>query len=279
MRRWLTACALGMALAVSVPAAAQRVPDDEGVKVRHQSLLRKIVSAERIEKAGEEQYTRLRMEANSRRALVPPEDPMAKRVERITQDLIPVAVKWNARAKSWKWETMVVRTPALNAYCLPGGKIAVFTGLLETLKLSDDEVAIVMGHEMAHALREHARAREAKLTLTKVGTQTVSVLLGGNMGDIARASGGLLTLKFNRDDERDADLVGMELAARAGYDPEAGISLWEKMSGAAKITAAPWLSTHPSSEARQKLFKANMKVLKPIYERARAAKPPVASSQ
>lgn len=276
MHRLFAACALGLALVVSVPAVAQRAQDGEGVKVRHQSLLRKIVSADRIEKAGEEQYARLRTEANSRRALVPREDAMAQRIERVTRDLIPAAVKWNERAKVWKWETMVVRTPALNAYCLPGGKIAVFTGLLETLKLTDDEVAIVMGHEMAHALREHARAREAKLTLTNVGTQTVSILLGNNMGAIAQASGGLLTLKFNRDDERDADLVGMELAARAGYDPEAGITLWQKMAGAAKITSAPWLSTHPSSESRQALFKANMKILKPIYEKARAAKPAVA---
>src|SRR4030095_8624569 len=151
-------------------------------------------------------------------------------------------------------------------------KIAVFTGILDTLKLTDDEVAIVLGHEMAHALREHARARAVKSTLTEGGAFTVGLLIGGNMGEIAKQGGGLLTLKFNRDDERDADLIGMELAARAGYNPEAGITLWEKMGNAARGAPPPWLSTHPSSESRVALIKLNLKRVMPLYERARANK-------
>jgi predicted Zn-dependent protease len=277
MRRWLTACAVGLVVAVSVPATAQRVAEDEGVKVRRPSMLRKIVSAERIEKAGIEQFGQLRDQAIARKSLVPTDDAQAKRLQRITQDLLPHTGKWNARAKGWQWETILIRAPTLNAFCLPGGKIAVFTGLLDTLKLTDDEIAMVMGHEMAHALREHARSRTAKTTLTNVGTRTISILLGGNMGEIARVSGGLMTLKFNRDDERDADLVGMELAARAGYDPESGITLWEKMNALPKSTPPPWLSTHPSGEYRIKLFKDNLKRLKPIYEKARATRPPAAN--
>ena len=113
---------------------------------------------------------------------------------------------------------------------MPGGKIAVFTGIVDALKLTDDELAVVLGHEMAHALREHARARTAKITLTNVGTLAIGLVIGGNVGELARQGGGLLALKFNRDDERDADLIGLELAARAGYDPQAGITLWEKMA-------------------------------------------------
>ena len=166
---------------------------------------------------------------SSRNALLPADDPQAKRVQRIAQDLLPHTHKWNTRAKDWKWEVILVKSPTVNALCMPGGKIAIFTGILDALKLTDDELAVVLGHEMAHALREHARARAAKITLTNVGALAIGLVIGGNVGELARQGGGLLTLKFNRDDERDADLIGMELAARAGYDPEAGITLWEKM--------------------------------------------------
>ena len=116
---------------------------------------------------------------------------MTKRVQRIAQDLLPYAHKWNPRAKDWSWETIVVKTPTINALCMAGGKIAVFTGILDTLKLTDDELAVVLGHEMAHALREHARARTAKMTLTSVGTLAVGLVIGGNVGELARQGGGL----------------------------------------------------------------------------------------
>jgi len=126
-----------------------------------------------------------------------------------------------------------------------------------------------MGHEIAHALREHARERMAKQTLTNVGALAVGVLVGGNVGEIARVGGGLLGLKFSRDDEREADLIGMELAARAGYDPRAGITLWEKMSRASQGQPLEWFSTHPSSTSRIDAIKANLKDVMPIYEAAK----------
>ena len=161
---------------------------------------------------------------------------------------------------------------------MPGGKIAVFTGILDTLKLTDDELAMVLGHEMAHALREHARARAAKVTLTNVGTLAVGLVIGGNVGELARQGGGLLNLKFNRDDERDADLIGMEIAARAGYDPEAGITLWQKMAQVARGAPPTWLSTHPSSEDRVRRIKAAMKDVAKLYERGKANRPPPQAS-
>jgi Zn-dependent protease with chaperone function len=277
MRRSIIAGAAGLALLASVPAMAQRAKDEDGgVKVRRASLMRNLVPAARLEQAALQQYGQLRAQATGRNALLPAEDAQAKRVQRITQELLPHTHKWNPRAKDWRWEVFVVKTPTINALCMPGGKIAVFTGILDALKLTDDELAVVLGHEMAHALREHARARAAKVTLTNVGTLVVGLVIGGNVGELARQGGGLLALKFNRDDEKDADLIGMEIAARAGYDPEAGITLWQKMGQIAGNARPPWLSTHPSSEDRARRIRGAMKDVAKLYEKAKANRPPPA---
>ena len=274
MRRLIIAGAAGLAVVVSAPATAQRAKDDDGgVKVRRASVVRNLVSAASLEKSAVQQYGQLRAQATGRNALIPAEDTQAKRVQRITQELLPHTYKWNRRAKDWRWEVILVKTPTVNALCMPGGKIAVFTGIIDALKLTDDELAMVLGHEMAHALREHARARAAKVTLTNVGTLAVGLVIGGNVGELARQGGGLLNLKFNRDDERDADLIGMEIAARAGYDPEAGITLWQKMAQIARGTAPTWLSTHPSNEDRVTRMRGAMKDVAKLYEKAKAHRP------
>src|SRR5262245_33019944 len=274
MRRSIVAGAAALAIVASVPAGAQRAKDDdEGVKVRRASIVRNLVSAASLEKAALQQYGQLRAQATGRNALVAEDDAQAKRVQRIAKELLPHTHKWNGRAKDWPWEVIVVKTPTINALCMPGGKIAVFTGILDTLKLTDDELAMVLGHEMAHALREHARARAAKTTLTNVGTLAVGLVIGGNVGELARQGGGLLNLKFNRDDERDADLIGMEIAARAGYDPQAGITLWQKMGQVPGHVRPPWLSTHPSSEDRVRRIREAMKDVARLYEKGKASRP------
>lgn len=280
MRRWIVASVVGLAIAAGVPAGAQpaATSDDGGVKVRRPSLMRNLVPAAKLEQAALQQYDQLRTQAQGRNALVPADDPLAKRVQRVAQDLLPYTHKWNPRAKEWKWEVAVIKTPAINALCMPGGKIAVFTGILDALKLTDDELAVVLGHEMAHALREHARARTAKVTLTNVGTLAIGLVIGGNVGELARQGGGLLALKFNRDDERDADLIGLELAARAGHDPQAGLTLWHKMAQVAKNAPPTWLSTHPSGDDRMRRTKDALKEVMPLYEKAKAGKPPVATA-
>ena len=275
MRRWIIASVVGLAIAASVPATAQLAKEDDGgVKVRRLSMMRNLVSAAKLEQAALQQYDQLRSQATTRNALIAADDPLAKRVQRVAQDLLPHAAKWNPRAKAWKWDITVIKTPAINALCMPGGKIAVFTGILDALKLTDDELAVVLGHEMAHALREHARARTAKVTLTNVGTLAIGLVIGGNVGELARQGGGLLALRFNRDDERDADLIGMEIAARAGYDPAAGITLWQKMAQVTGSARPTWLSTHPSSEDRAKRMKDAMKDVAKLYEKAKAKRAP-----
>ena len=256
-------------LVLSTPLMAQ----DDGVRVGNPSFLRRLVSAQRIENAALLQFKQLKGQAQAKQALLPPDHPQNVRLRRIAADLLPHAGKWNPRAQEWRWEVITLDSRNINAFCMPGGKIAFFLGILERLNLSDDEVAMIMGHEIAHALREHARERAAKTTLTNLTGRIVGLLLFGQGGDILGAAGSnLLTLKFSRDDEREADLVGMELAARAGFDPAAGITLWEKMSAAARGAPPQWMSSHPNSESRIALIKDHLKDVQPLYEKARAAK-------
>jgi len=272
MRKFWLAITLTLAVLASLTAAVAREPE-EGVKVGNPSFLRKLVSAERIEKAGSLQFGQLKTQAAAKRALLPADHPQTERLRRIFRDLLPHAGKWNPRAKDWRWDVVTLASRNINAFCLPGGKIVFFTGILDRLRLTDDEVAMIMGHEIAHALREHARERAAKTTLTNVTGRIVGLLIFGQGGDVLGAAGSnLLTLKFSRDDEREADLVGMELAARGGYDPAAGITLWEKMSAAAQGAPPQWVSTHPSSQSRIQLIKDHLKDVQPLYERAKAAR-------
>ena len=156
---------------------------------------------------------------------------------------------------------------------MPGGKIAFYYGILDRLKLSDDEVAMVMGHEMTHALREHAREQMGKTMATRGAVEIGAAILGlGNGGRLLADMGGqLLTLEFSRDDETEADLVGLELAARSGYDPRAGVTLWQKMAAANQRAPVELLSTHPSGPTRISDIKANLPKVEGLY--ARAPKP------
>jgi predicted Zn-dependent protease len=246
----------------------------DGVAVGESSMLTQLVSAEQVETAGAQQYQQMMGQASQQRALIPANHPQLQRLREIAKRIIPQSEPWNARAKQWRWEVNLIASPQLNAFCMPGGKIAFYYGILEKLKLSDDEVATIMGHEVAHALREHARARMAKTSATRIGASLLSSLLGlGNVGDAVLNMGGqLLTLTFSREDESEADLVGMELAARAGYDPAAGVSLWQKMGAAAKGAPPQWLSTHPAGPTRIRDIQASLPKVDGLY--ARAAKPP-----
>jgi predicted Zn-dependent protease len=260
------------AAAASVFASGS-VAARDGVKLRHSSYLAKLVPASMVENQSLAQYNQLTREAFQKRVLLGDSDPQVERLRRIQQKLLPYSYKFNERAKDWKWEVNVIDQKTINAFCMPGGKIAFFTGILNQLQLTDDEVAMVMGHEIAHALREHARERMAKSTLSNYGGQIIGGLLLGQTGQqLGAQAGGLLTLKFGRDDESEADLVGMELAARAGYDPRAGITLWKKMAAVSKGAPPAWFSTHPSNKSRIKAIEANLPDVMPLYEDAKAGR-------
>ena len=258
--------ALGVALVV--PAWAR-----EGVDVGPRSSFSKLVSAEQIEEAAGKQYAEMMQLARSKRALAPDDHPQVVRLRAIAQRIIPFTDEWNGRAKQWHWEVNLLGSSQINAFCMPGGKIAFYSAILSQLRLDDDEVAAIMGHETAHALREHARERIGKGNATSIGLSIGAQLLGlGQLGDVAANLGTqLLTMKFGREDETEADLVGLELAARSGYDPEAAVRLWNKMSEASKGAPPQWLSTHPSNSTRIRDIKDNLPKVLPLY--ARAQKP------
>ena len=230
-----------------------------------------LVPAAQIEGAAQQQYLQLVREAQSKNALAAAGDAQLERLRYIARRIIPLTLSCNERAREWRWEVQLVRSNALNAFCMPGGKIAFFSGILSRLKLSDDEVAVIMGHEIAHALLEHARERMAKSAGTSLGLRLLSALFGlGNLGDLAAQYGSqLLSLKFSRDDEGEADALGLLLAARAGYDPRAGVSLWQKMAAASAGKAPPaWLSTHPAGPERIKEIEQRLPRTLPEFRRA-----------
>jgi len=247
----------------------------EGVEVGGNSAFSKLVPAEQVERAAAQQYARMLAQARAQNALAGAEHPELQRLRGIASRITPFAMPWNERARGWKWEVNLIGSSQINAFCMPGGKIAFYSGILKTLKLTDDEVAMVMGHEIAHALREHARERMGKNAATGLGASLLSQMLGlGDIGQTVTQYGAqLLTLKFGREDESEADLVGMELAARAGFNPRAGISLWQKMGAANKGAPPEWLSTHPSGTARIVQMEANLPQVVPLYERARKGRP------
>jgi predicted Zn-dependent protease len=269
---WPSALLLAIALTgAGLPAVAR-----EGVEVGGNSSFAKLVPAEQVERSAAQQYLQMLSQADGKRALAPKDNAQVLRLRTIAQKIIPFALEWNPRARNWQWEVNLIGSNQINAYCMPGGKIAFYTGILQQLQLTDDEVAMVMGHEIAHALREHARERMGKSAVTHGAARIGGALAASFFGIDPRitdglASGGanLLTLEFGREDESEADLVGMELAARAGYDPRAGVSLWQKMGAASKGAPPQWLSTHPSGKSRIADIQANLPKVMPLYERSR----------
>lgn len=267
-----TALGIFLSLAVAGDAGAQTSPGEPaaGVRVEKPSQLRNLVPADQLERAAHQQFSQIKKEAAQKNTLAGPDDPQLIRLRRIAEQLLPFANRWNPRAERWAWEVQLFNTKAINAFCMPGGKIGFYRGILEQLRLTDDEVAMIMGHEMAHALREHARERVAKGQLTGIGAGLLSSVLGlGDVGRLVVDYGAQLTmLKFSRDDEGEADLIGMDIAARAGFDPRTGVTLWRKMSAASKGAPPQWLSTHPSGTNRIAEIERHLDRVLPLYARA-----------
>ena len=248
----------------------------DGIQLRPMPRYRMLASSEKMESQSKQQYLQLMTKAQQQGALAPDNDPQVVRLRAIAKRIIPYATRWNPEAAKWNWQVNLLGSKQINAFCMPGGRIAFFSGILTTLKLTDDEAAAIMGHEIAHALREHGREQMVKSTATNVGARLGGAVLSAWLGidpgitdTVAQYGSHFASLKFSRDDEREADLIGLDLAARAGFDPRAGVVLWQKMAASNKGSPPAFMSTHPGGRERIEQMNEHMDVLMPLYARAK----------
>lgn len=262
-RRLFTGLALAAAASAATPAAA--APILECRRSRAASL----APASYVENMAQQQYAQMLRQAQQQRALATG-GVQLQRLRYIAARMVPFTPACNERARQWKWEVNLLGSDQVNAFCMPGGKIAFYTGILVRLKLDDDEVAMIMGHEIAHALLEHARERMVKAGGTELLLRGGAALLGlGSLGDAAAAGASqLLSLKYSRDDESQADALGLLVAAQAGYDPKAGVTLWQKMGALGGDKPPPFLSTHPAGDKRIADIQARLDRMTPVFQQA-----------
>lgn len=261
------------ALFLALCLAAGGALAQPGVEVSRSRLL--LLPASTVERSAAQQYGQLMRQA-AQKGLLNNDRRQVERLRNIARQLIPHSVRFNKDAEKWRWEVNLVSARTVNAFCMPGGKIAFFTGILDELALSDAEVAAIMGHEIAHALLEHGRARMSEQLLKSAGISIAAAVF--NLGQLSaellnQAAGLAISLPYARKQETDSDLVGMELAARAGHDPRAAASVWRKMAqvtqAAGKGQPPQFLSTHPGHDTRIREIEANLPKVLPLYEAAR----------
>jgi predicted Zn-dependent protease len=238
------------------------VSDSEAIKgsaAAYQQMMADLDKKQKLEKSGEK------------------DSPRAQQVQQITDRLIAQAIKFRPDSASWRWEVRVINDPkTVNAFCMAGGKMAIYTGMWEQLKATDDELAQVMGHEISHALLDHTRERMSVARASDVGVQILAAATGvGNVGGqlMQNAAVVAIGLPNSRESEAEADAVGIQLAARAGYDPHAAVTLWDKMGKLADGGRTEFLSTHPSPENRAAKLKELGAKLEPVYQAARTNRP------
>lgn len=237
-----------------------------------------MLSEKQVEKMSAQSYLQTLKEADAKKSLNS-DSAQLQRVRAIANRLIPQTTVYRADAVNWKWEVNVQDSKEVNAYCMPGGKIMVYTGLISKLNATDDELAAVMGHEIAHALREHGRERMSIAYAQQAGVIGLGVLAAilsddpktaqTTMGVAASVGAVALTLPNSREGEREADRIGLELAARAGYNPNAAVTLWQKMGAQSSGKPPEWLSTHPSEQSRINDLQRLIPSVMPLYEKAK----------
>lgn len=261
---WLVMASFALAACQTVQTTR---PGTVGVE-RQQTML---LSSEEVNRGATQAYRQELKKAAAKHALNRNAGQVA-RVRVIALRLENASGAFRPDAPRWAWETNVITSNEINAWCMPGGKIAVYTGLIERLKVTDDELAAVMGHEIAHALREHGRERASQAMAQAMVISILGAAVGA--GDSTMQLAQVITdvtinLPNSREDEQEADRIGVELAARAGYDPRAAVTLWQKMARASGSGPPQFLSTHPSPENRIRDLQGYAARVMPLYEKAR----------
>lgn len=229
-----------------------------------------MVSSEKVDEGAKVAYDQEVSKARAAGALNE-DKKVYDRVQTISRRLIPQTTSFRPDAGQWNWEVNVQTSEDVNAYCMPGGKIMVYTGLIDVVKPTDAELAAVIGHEIAHALREHSRERLSRAYAEQLVLAGVAVATGAEQTTMqlaSQVSAVTFTLPHSREQEAEADRIGLELMARAGYDPNAAVSLWQKMSKAGGKGPPEFLSTHPSGESRIRDLEKNVPRVIPLYQAA-----------
>ena len=230
-----------------------------------------MASSEDVNRLSAASYSEQNQKAREKNILVT-SGPTYDRLKFIANRLIPQTEAFRDDTKQWDWRLTLIDEPILNASCAPGGKITFYTGIIEQLNLNDDEIAAIMGHEIAHALREHGRERVSQATAQNI-LVNIAMAVAGPYGSAVSAANQVaqyaIVLPNSRENESEADAIGLELAARAGYNPMGAISVWQKMLKATKDKSTPeFLSTHPSGETRIEQLTALIPSVEPLYKAA-----------
>ena len=270
MNKTLVLCGLSASLLL---AGCQSVNTTSGgaVGVERKQYMFSMLSTDEVNQMYAQSYQKTVGEASTQGVLDKTSND-AKRIQAISDRLIAQAPVFRPDSAQWKWEVNLIKSDELNANCGPGGKIIFYTGLMDSLKLTDDEIAAILGHEIAHALREHGREAMSKAYGIEMAKQGAGALLGLSQDSLALADTVAnygMTLPNSRSNENEADLIGLELAARAGYNPNAAITLRNKMSKASEGAPPEFMSTHPASSSRIASLQAAIPKVMPLYEQAK----------
>ncbi len=276
MKRTLSLLLVTATLALGGCATTQTTKSGAVGVERKQFMM---LSEKQVDRMAAQSYLQTLKEADAKKRLNP-NPQQTERVRTIAKRLIAQTGAFRPDALNWRWEVNVQDDKQLNAYCMPGGKIMVYTGLIEKLNATDDELAAVIGHEIAHALREHGRERMSQAYAQQAGILGIGILAAifsddpntakTSMGLAAAVSTVALTLPNSREGEREADRIGLELSARAAYDPNAAVTLWQKMGAQGSAKPPEWMSTHPSEQSRIQDLKRLIPTVMPLYQEAKA---------
>ncbi|WP_420819356.1 M48 family metallopeptidase [Paraburkholderia flava] len=259
--------------AANAPSSASAPTYQTSQQIRYGdgAVFRNLIPSPMLEAQAADEYDQIVHGAQHSNRLYPDTDDRVQRVRGIVDKLIPYSLKWNDRAKNWKWDVAVLRSSDIRMYCLPGGKIVIYSGLLDRVRLNDNELAMLIGHEIAHALREHARERLGEQQAAQFGSGTIPQLFG--LADLGMAPLGigsrLLEMKYERTDETEADVIGSDIASRAGYDPRAAITLWDKLAAATRSNRDQgFIYVHPYTPARRQDIMKRLADMLPLYAKA-----------
>ncbi|RXV72203.1 M48 family peptidase [Burkholderia stabilis] len=234
---------------------------------------RTLIPSPLLEQLTANEYAQIVQAAADSDRLLPANQPRVKRLHAIVAKLAPYSVKWNDRVKNWTWDVNVIRSRDIRLTCLPGGKVLVYGGMLDRVRLNDDELGVLLAHGIAHALREHARSNFSATSQTSLRAAALPPLFGVgdplpqalNLGERLQA------LHYDPTDETEADVIGGDIAARAGFDPRAAITLWDKLAVATRANKATgFIYTHPYSTARRQDLLNRLPDLMPLYAKATA---------